>query len=216
MLLLLSWNRPYVAKSAQWINITIQVVRVLSIACVLIFVEELGFSQTTKTVTGVVIMAIQSGLTGLLTILIIVNAIIACIRENPHARRRREAGKLKKVLPSFLPAWLMTSSLEKMNRDMDDLTPLDARESLLMEHPPVVKDYREVSNFNFAGPYEPYRDQPLPKSRHSPAGSTDRLVDADYYDNRFDRSVSHESRQTDRSGSPAEFKPITTNHSFTR
>lgn len=94
MLILLLWHRPYVAKSAQWINITIQVIRLLSIACVLVFVEELGFSQTTKTVTGVVIMGIQSALTAVLSILIAVNAIIGCIRENPHKRRRKEAGKL--------------------------------------------------------------------------------------------------------------------------
>ena len=93
MLALLLWKRPYVAKSAQVINITIQVVRVLSIACVLVFVEELGFNQTTKTVTGVVIMVIQSVLTGVLAILIAANAVVSCIRENPHVRRRREAGK---------------------------------------------------------------------------------------------------------------------------
>lgn len=94
MLGLLLWNRPYVAKSSQWINITIQVVRVLSVVCVLVFVEELGLSQTTKTVTGVVLIAVQSSLTGILAILIAINAIIICVRENPHAKRQREAGKL--------------------------------------------------------------------------------------------------------------------------
>lgn len=93
MLILLLWHRPYVAKSTQWINISIQVVRVLSVACVLVFVEELGLSQTTKTVTGIVLIAVQSALTGILAILIATNAIILCVRENPHARRRREASK---------------------------------------------------------------------------------------------------------------------------
>lgn len=102
LLILLLWKRPYVAKSTQWINITIQVVRVISIACVLVFVEELGFNQTTKTVTGVVVMAIQSALTGILVILMVVNALIAFIRENPHVRRRREASKLKDSIPSLL------------------------------------------------------------------------------------------------------------------
>lgn len=92
LLILLLWNRPYVTKSSMWINITIQVVRVLSVACVLVFVEELGLSQTTKTVTGIALIAIQSTLTGVLAILIAVNAIIVCIRENPHAKRRKEAG----------------------------------------------------------------------------------------------------------------------------
>lgn len=94
MLALLVWYRPYVAKSSQWINITIQVVRVLSVVCVLIFVEELGLSQTTKTVTGVVLIVIQTTLTGILAILIVANAIILCVRENPHTKRRKEAGKI--------------------------------------------------------------------------------------------------------------------------
>ncbi|KAJ5101487.1 hypothetical protein NUU61_003709 [Penicillium alfredii] len=157
LLTLLLWNRPYATKSCMGINITIQIVRVLSVGCVLVFVEELGLSQTTKTVTGIALIVIQSTLTGVLAILIAVNAIIVCCRENPHAKRRREA--------------------EKANRDMDDLTPLDARESLLMEHPPR-KDYAEMSKFNFAAPYESYRDQS--KARPGSTGSTERLVQADY------------------------------------
>jgi hypothetical protein len=76
----------------------------------LIFLE-LGIAQTTQTVTGVVLIVVQSVLTGLLAILIAVNAIIACCKENPHRKRRKEA--------------------EKLNRDLDNLTPLDARNSLL-------------------------------------------------------------------------------------
>lgn len=101
MLALLLWYRPYVAKSSQWISISIQVVRVLSVICVLIFVEELGLSQTTKTATGIVLIVIQSTLTGVLAILIATNAIMTCIRENPHARRRREAGKLALIPSSY-------------------------------------------------------------------------------------------------------------------
>ncbi|KAF9891275.1 hypothetical protein FE257_004839 [Aspergillus nanangensis] len=182
MLALLLWHRPYVAKSTQWINITIQVVRVLSVACVLVFVEELGLSQTTKTVTGIVLIAVQSALTGILAILIAINAIILCCRENPHVRRRREA--------------------KKMGRDIDDLTPLDARESLLMDHAPR-KDYAEMSKFNFTGPYAPYRDQYDPRSRMSPTESTDRLVEPGYaVDNRHGRNLSRDSHTRDSRGSP--------------
>lgn len=95
MLTLLVWNRPYATKSCQWINITIQVVRVLSVACILTFVEELGLSQTTKTVTGIVLIAVQATLTGVLAILIAINGIIVCFCENPHVKRRKEAGELK-------------------------------------------------------------------------------------------------------------------------
>ncbi|KAJ5653576.1 hypothetical protein N7490_000579 [Penicillium lividum] len=136
---LVVWNRPYARKSTTGIQITIQIVRVLSVACVLVFVDELGLSQTTKTVTGIVLIVIQSLLTGLLAILIVVNAVIAMFRENVHEKRRKEA--------------------EKANRDLDDLTPLDARDSLLIDHPPS-RDFSAVSKFNFNGPYESYHDNP--------------------------------------------------------
>jgi hypothetical protein len=78
----------------------------------LVFVEELGMSQTTKTVTGLVLVVVQASLTGVLAILIAVNAIIICCKENPHRKKRKEAEK---------------------NREIDNLTPLDARNSLLMD-----------------------------------------------------------------------------------
>ncbi|CAI7602991.1 hypothetical protein N7527_005895 [Penicillium freii] len=155
---LLVWSRPYATKASMGINIAVQVVRVLSIVCVLVFVEELGLSQTTKTVTGIVLIVVQSTLTAVLAILIAVNAFINCCRENPHAKRRREA--------------------EKANRDLDDLTPLDARDSLLMDHP-QRKQYAEMSNFNFTGPYESYRDEPK-RARSPGSNERDGLVHNDY------------------------------------
>ncbi|KAJ5590078.1 hypothetical protein N7450_004050 [Penicillium hetheringtonii] len=174
LLILLLWNRPYATKSSMGINMTIQIVRVLSVACVLVFVEELGLSQTTKTVTGIVLIVVQSTLTGVLAILIAVNAIIMCIRENPHAKRRKEA--------------------EKANRDLDDLTPLDARDSLLIDHPPK-RDYNEVSKFNFTGPYEPFRDYP----RHDRSDSHENLVQADYgvaHDRNYSAHSQHSGRRS--------------------
>ncbi|KAF2661696.1 TRP-domain-containing protein [Lophiostoma macrostomum CBS 122681] len=112
LLILLLWVRPFSLKSGNWINIIIQVVRVLSVVCILVFVEELGVAQTTKTITGLVLVVMQAVLTGLLAILIAVNAIIICCRDNPHRKKRKEAEKA---------------------RDLDNLTPLDARNSLLMD-----------------------------------------------------------------------------------
>ncbi|TAQ89534.1 hypothetical protein B7494_g2141 [Chlorociboria aeruginascens] len=112
MLGLLVWNRPYERKSGNVINIFIQVVRALSVVCILVFVEELGIAQTTQTITGVVLIVVQSVLTGLLAILIAVNALILCCKENPHRKRRKELEKL---------------------RDLDNLTPLDARNTLLVD-----------------------------------------------------------------------------------
>ncbi|KAJ2905343.1 putative transient receptor potential ion channel protein [Zalerion maritima] len=114
MLVLLVWSRPFERKSGNVINIAIQVVRVLSVCCILIFVEEFGIAQTTQTVTGVVLIAVQSALTGILAILIAWNAINHLCKENPHRKRRKE--------------------LEKMERrESDALTPLDARNSLLVD-----------------------------------------------------------------------------------
>jgi len=161
MLVLLIWNRPYERRSGNVINIFIQIVRVLSVVCILVFVEELGITQTTQTVTGVVLIAVQSVLTGVLAILIAVNAIIMCCKENPHAKRRKEA--------------------EKLNRDLDNLTPLDARNSLLMDPAklPMIYDNdpkhplfkenssdsfsREPSNpYSGATPLRPYAPQGRP------------------------------------------------------
>ncbi|WEW57952.1 hypothetical protein PRK78_003419 [Emydomyces testavorans] len=158
MLVLLLWARPYETKSGQWINISIQVVRVLSVACIILFVEKLGIGQTAKTVTGVALVAVQSALTGILAVLIAINAIIILVRKNPHVRRRKEN--------------------EKYDRDLDNLTPLDARNSLLMNSRMDLHNQQdpEVGKLNVVGRYEPYRDMPAGKSRHQSSESTDRLV----------------------------------------
>lgn len=93
MLVLLLWSRPYATKAGNWINIVIQVVRAISVICILVFVEELGIAQTTKTITGVILIGVQSALTAVLAILIAVNAIINCCKLNPHRKRRKEAGE---------------------------------------------------------------------------------------------------------------------------
>lgn len=93
MLVLLLWNRPFDRKSGNWINIVIQVVRVLSVGCILVFVEELGVPKTAQTVTGIVLIVVQASLTAILAILIGVNAIINCCKENPHRKRRKAAEK---------------------------------------------------------------------------------------------------------------------------
>lgn len=93
LLIVLLWVRPYSLKSGNWITIIIHVVRVLSVICILVFVEQLGMNQTTKTVTGLVLVVVQASLTGVLAILIAVNAIIICCKENPHRKKRKAAGK---------------------------------------------------------------------------------------------------------------------------
>ncbi|CAN8099314.1 unnamed protein product [Discula destructiva] len=112
MLGLLIWNKPYEQKSGNVLNISIQVVRLLSVICIFVFIDELGVAATTQTVVGIALVVIQAVLTGILAILIIWNAIRSIVSENPHRKRRKE--------------------MEKM-RDLDTLTPLDARNSLLLD-----------------------------------------------------------------------------------
>jgi hypothetical protein len=173
LLLLLLWSRPYSLASGNWINIVIQVVRVLSVVCILVFVEELGISQSTKTITGVVLIVMQSVLTGVLAILIAVNSIVTCCRENPHRRQRKEA--------------------EKLNRDLDNLTPLDARNDLLMD--PQKRSSRFIPLTTRSGGYDPV--PPVDTAYHGRSGSHERglLDDAASMGNRGDSPSGSRNRQ---------------------
>lgn len=52
LLILLLWNRPYNTKAGNVLNIIISCVRVLSVVCLIVFVDQLGIAPDTKTVTG--------------------------------------------------------------------------------------------------------------------------------------------------------------------
>ena len=110
MLALILFTRPFATTAGNWINVFIQVVRMLSVVCIMVFVEQLGIAQSTKTVTGVVLIAVQSALTAVLAILIAVNGIIVCIRENPHRRQRKQAGKFVGLKLFFAISLTLTQS----------------------------------------------------------------------------------------------------------
>lgn len=99
MLAILVWNKPFERKSGNVLNISIQVVRVLSVICIFVFVDELGVAETTQTVVGIVLVVIQAVLTGVLAILIIWNAAVSIFKDNPHRKRRKEMGKFPAVIP---------------------------------------------------------------------------------------------------------------------
>jgi hypothetical protein len=87
-----------------------------------------------------------------------------------------------------------------MNPDLDNLTALDARNSLLIDGPRSRADLHETSKYNMTGPYEAYRDKiPLTHGRQQ---STDRLISTDtfYRGHHHARSMSR-----DRSPSPEEY-----------
>ncbi|KAH6608608.1 transient receptor potential ion channel [Trichoderma cornu-damae] len=157
MLALLVFTRPYERRSSNMINIFIAVVRVLSVICVFIFVDELNVQQTTQTVTGVIMIAIQSTLSVALAILVGWNAINAAIKMNPHRKRRKE--------------------MEKFRDDMDDLTPLDARNTMLIRskadleasgYPPIPSDHEEnLPPYSKTG--DRYYTPSIPESTYHPA-----------------------------------------------
>jgi hypothetical protein len=155
MLLLFIFLRPYSLKSGNWINITIQVVRVLSILCILVFVEQLGIGETPKAITGVVLVAMQSALTGLLAILIAVNALVTFCRANPHRKARKDAEK---------------------RRTDDNLTSLDPHDSLLFSKDSykknsVVIEYNPSRAYLSVDPYSHVRSLSDSSSRYSQAPS---------------------------------------------
>jgi hypothetical protein len=153
MFIILLWCRPYATSGGNWINITIQVVRVLSIVCILVFVESLGIAQTTKTITGVVLIVMQSVLTVVLAILIAVSAIITCCRENPHRKMRKEA--------------------ELGKRDSEMLTPLDPHSSLLTSNGEIMEHEKEQSKVR-RNPVRGLGDRrdyaPVPSAGEQPIG----------------------------------------------
>lgn len=201
MLALVLFTRPFATAAGNWINVVIQVVRMLSVVCIMVFVEQLGITQSTKTITGVVLIAVQSVLTAILAILIAVNAVIVCIKENPHRKQRKQAGKFARPQSPCVPS---DSYTERINRDLDDLTPLDARNSLLID----PTDYKDVKNpqaksyplstYSRRRSYDtvqPYRDEtPPPRRPRGADESSENLVssaaDMGYG---LDRDVSRES-----------------------
>lgn len=201
LLVVLLWSRPYSLKSSNWINCTIQTIRVLSVVCILIFVEELGMTQTTKTVTGLVLVVVQAVLTGVLAILIAVNAIVICCNQNPHRKKRKEAGKLH---TSNLTCARSDTHTAKA-RDLDNLTPLDARNSLLMD----PQDYKRTSLPSPFGPRAAGYDA-VPLAEQNTAYNNGRRFEEDRGHlladaSSFGRTPSHDpsfSDDRDRSSSP--------------
>jgi len=144
MLLLLIILRPFTHKSGNWISISIAVIRVLSVVCLLAFVTKIGVAESPKAIAGVVLVAVQTALTGILAILILVNGILHCCRSNPHRKARKEA--------------------EKANRHSSMLTPLGSRNSLLLKPGERERDLDSVQSYEPYGPTARYdgfrRDAP--------------------------------------------------------
>jgi len=201
MLILVLGTRPFATTSGNWVHVVIQTVRVLSVVCILVFVEELGIAQSTKTITGVVLIAVQSVLTMVLAILIAVNAIIVCVRENPHRKQRKQAGKF--TISYTYAGIRLNNFTDKINRDLDDLTPLDARNSLLID-PMEYKDVKTLDGKSCpmstygrrsSSPIAPYRDETPPpgRARYARDSSENLVGSAAKIGHSHNRSTSRES-----------------------
>lgn len=113
LLVLLLWSRPYNTKAGNVLNIIICCVRVLSVVCLIVFVDQMGIAADTKSITGVALIVIQSTLTAALAICLVVNAIIVMCKENPHKKKRKMMEKQREA----------------------DLTPLHPHDSMLFADP---------------------------------------------------------------------------------
>lgn len=80
--------RPFNRRSGNVINVIISVVRIASLICVLIFVEELGVAAETTTIVGVVLIVIQAVLTLLLVLLMVIQALISLFSDGTPDPRK--------------------------------------------------------------------------------------------------------------------------------
>ena len=95
MLTLVLVMRPFSSTQGNVINILIHCARVLSVVCLVVFADEMGVAQSTRTRTGVVLIVIQSSMTIVLGVVIAINAILICIRPRIHDRQLMDTEKLK-------------------------------------------------------------------------------------------------------------------------
>jgi hypothetical protein len=96
-------RRPYDGRGANVINAMISVTRVLSMVCILIFVEELGIAASTRTITGVILLAIQSTLTIILAVLVVISAIASCMHKRKPVIKRKPLGTVEEIDPLGIP-----------------------------------------------------------------------------------------------------------------
>ncbi|KAH8660904.1 hypothetical protein BGZ60DRAFT_530904 [Tricladium varicosporioides] len=102
MLVLYIFIRPCERRRFNIVNISIQFVRVLQMAALLVFVQELKVERSTQTVMGFALVIVTSVFTGLLVLLMVINGFYTCCKDNPHRKRRKEAEKLKRESEFFL------------------------------------------------------------------------------------------------------------------
>lgn len=96
MFLFCLFIRPCERKMDNVVTIMIQLVRTLSMAGVLVFVDELNVQKSSQTILGFALIILNLALTAILVILMIINTFIMCCAMNPHRKRRKDAEKRKR------------------------------------------------------------------------------------------------------------------------
>ena len=86
---------PFDGRKANILNIAIAITRILSIGCILVFVNAVGVGQTQKTAVGIFMMVMQSLITAVLLLLLIYSAIISLVRKKPIKDKNKEMEKNK-------------------------------------------------------------------------------------------------------------------------
>ena len=93
MLGLLLFIRPYEGKTENIVHILMQITRVVMMAAVLVFVDEMKVERSTQTILGFALVILTSVLTVIFVVLMLFSAIYQCCKKNPHRQKRKEAGK---------------------------------------------------------------------------------------------------------------------------
>ncbi|KAK9318960.1 hypothetical protein V1517DRAFT_334071 [Lipomyces orientalis] len=114
-ILVLFTIRPFNKRSGNVINAVITIVRIASLACVLVFVEELGVEAETTTIVGVVLIVIQAVLTALLAVLILIQAIIGIFQKNTRSKRHMSVNETE-----LQPPGESTNESQKLNDCFED------------------------------------------------------------------------------------------------
>lgn len=107
-LLCLLLTQAYIGRQANAVNISISVVRILSLGVTLLFVDLIGLKETTKTALGIAVIIVQAMLTVVLAGLIALNGILPLIRKS-----RKDGRESSKNAEEAAPLHPDTSSREK-------------------------------------------------------------------------------------------------------
>lgn len=179
MLIVMCFLRPFEHRTENIVHILIQVVRAVSIGCVLVFVDALKVERSTQTIVGLVLVIVTAVLTVLLVLLMLFNGIYQCVKSNPHRKRRKEAEKMRNEHEYFLEPQTHKLDNDNFSRDTSYKSPAiteqgGRRNSYFASSPPppTMEQRRLIDNgANMGGHHDggytmsggAYRDDVQPK-----------------------------------------------------